>query len=53
MTVFLVLGGAGDMGSAAVRDLVFSGVERVIVGDFNKVAMEKLVERVKRGRYRD
>ncbi len=49
MTVFLVLGGAGDMGSAAVRDLVFSGVERVIVGDFNKVAMEKLVERVKGG----
>ena len=49
MTVFLVLGGAGDMGSAAVRDLVFSGVERVIVGDFNKVATEKLVERVKGG----
>ncbi len=49
MTVFLVLGGAGDMGSAAVRDLVFSGVERVIVGDFNEVAMEKLVERVKGG----
>ena len=49
MTVFLVLGGAGDMGSAAVRDLVFSGVERVIVGDFNKVAMEKLIERVKGG----
>ena len=37
------------MGSAAVRDLVFSGVERVIVGDFNKVATEKLVERVKGG----
>ncbi len=49
MTVFLVLGGAGDMGSAVVRDLVFSGVERVIVGDFNKVATEKLVERVKGG----
>ncbi len=49
MTVFLVLGGAGDMGSAAVRDLVFSGVERVIVGDFNKVATEKLIERVKGG----
>ncbi len=49
MTVFLVLGGAGDMGSAAVRDLVFSGVERVIIGDFNKVATEKLVERVKGG----
>ena len=49
MTVFLVLGGAGDMGSAAVRDLVFSGVERVIVGDFNKVATEKLVAQVKGG----
>ncbi|MCW6159185.1 MAG: saccharopine dehydrogenase NADP-binding domain-containing protein [Thermoplasmatales archaeon] len=49
MTVFLVLGGAGDMGSAAVRDLVFSGVERVIVGDLNKVATEKLVAQVKGG----
>jgi len=50
MPDFLVLGGAGDMGSAAVRDLVSSGVERVVIGDFNRVATEKLVKELKGGR---
>ncbi|MCL6003256.1 MAG: saccharopine dehydrogenase NADP-binding domain-containing protein [Thermoplasmatales archaeon] len=42
MSIFLVLGGAGDMGSAAVRDLVLSGVDGIIIGDFNKGATDKL-----------
>jgi saccharopine dehydrogenase-like NADP-dependent oxidoreductase len=49
MTVFLVLGGAGDMGSAAVRDLVFSNVERVTIADFNRVGTRKIVEELKGG----
>jgi len=33
---FVVLGGAGDMGSAIVRDLVNSDVSEVIIADFNQ-----------------
>lgn len=49
MPNFLVLGGAGDMGSAAVRDLVSSGVEGVVIGDFNRVATQKLVDSLRNG----
>ncbi len=50
MPDFLVLGGAGDMGSAAVRDLVLSGVEGVTIGDFNRGATEKIVSELRGGR---
>ncbi len=50
MPDFLVLGGAGDMGSAAVRDLVLSGVEGVTIGDFNERATEKIVSELRGGR---
>lgn len=39
-----VFGGAGDMGSEAVRDLVRADdVERLVVADYNKTAARKLV----------
>ena len=47
MSNFLVLGGAGDMGSAVVRDLVFSKVESVEIGDYNKAGTNKLVRELK------
>ena len=41
----VVLGGAGDMGSEAVRDLVaFTDVERVTIADLNLEAAEKLAQ---------
>lgn len=47
MVKFLVLGGAGDMGSAVVHDLVGSGVEEIIIGDISedrgKAVSEKYV----------
>jgi saccharopine dehydrogenase-like NADP-dependent oxidoreductase len=50
MSNFLVLGGAGDMGSAVVRDLVFSKVESVEIGDFNKGGTNILVRELKNSR---
>ncbi|MEM0050715.1 MAG: saccharopine dehydrogenase C-terminal domain-containing protein [Candidatus Bathyarchaeia archaeon] len=47
MVNYLVLGGAGDMGSAAVRDLVFSRVEYVEIADYNRDATEKLIGELK------
>ncbi|MCL0097750.1 saccharopine dehydrogenase NADP-binding domain-containing protein [Dehalococcoidia bacterium] len=39
----IVLGGAGDMGSEAVKDLVrFPEVERITIADLNTTAAEKL-----------
>ncbi len=49
MADFLVLGGAGDMGSAAVRDLVSSKVGGVIIADFNRSTTGKIVEELKGG----
>ncbi|GFP27853.1 saccharopine dehydrogenase family protein [Candidatus Hakubella thermalkaliphila] len=40
----VVLGGAGDMGSEAVKELVkFPEVERITIADLNTAAAEKLV----------
>jgi saccharopine dehydrogenase-like NADP-dependent oxidoreductase len=39
---YLVLGGAGDMGSAAVKDLYSSNVDEVIIADINKDSADKL-----------
>jgi saccharopine dehydrogenase-like NADP-dependent oxidoreductase len=39
----IVLGGAGDMGSEAVKDLArFPEVERITIADLNTAAGEKL-----------
>lgn len=45
---FIVLGGAGDMGSRAVEDLAVSdGVERVTIADRNVSVAKKIAERLK------
>jgi len=47
MVKYLVLGGAGDMGSSVVNDLVYSHVEAVEIGDYNINATKKLVSKFK------
>ncbi len=42
MTKYLVMGGAGDMGSSVAEDLVSSGVEEVEICDYNKTSAENL-----------
>ena len=43
----VVLGGAGDMGSEAVRELIkFTGVKQVTVADINTEAAEKLASAI-------
>lgn len=49
MSRFLILGGAGDMGSAIVDDLAKSGVEEVIVGDVNRERGEELIKKLSGG----
>lgn len=44
---YVVLGGAGDMGSAVVRDLYLSNVDEVIIADINYDAANKLVLELK------
>jgi hypothetical protein len=45
---FIVMGGAGDVGSRTVEDLAASeGVERVTIADRNKAAAEILAKRLK------
>jgi saccharopine dehydrogenase-like NADP-dependent oxidoreductase len=48
VTSYLVLGGAGDMGSSVVTDLVFSRVEEVRIGDYNISAAEKIADRFRK-----
>ena len=45
---FLVLGGAGDMGSSVVDDLASNGVENLIVGDINEKSVVKTISRLKK-----
>lgn len=45
MVKFLVLGGAGDMGSAVVEDLVRSGVNEIAVGDLSSERGKEVAER--------
>lgn len=51
MTRIIVLGGAGDMGSGVVMDLVRSPVDEVYIGDINREAAERLIGRL--GEYRE
>ncbi len=50
MSKFLVLGGAGDMGSSVVDDLVRSGVDEVVIGDLNEKKGEEIRNRYGGGR---
>jgi saccharopine dehydrogenase-like NADP-dependent oxidoreductase len=43
----VVLGGAGDMGSAAVMDLVNNGVEEVVVADYDLERKKKVAKQYK------
>ena len=46
----LVLGGAGDMGSEAIRDLLsYPEVEQVTIGDLNTSAASKIVSSIEGG----
>ncbi len=44
---FLVLGGAGDMGSSVVEDLASHADGDLIIGDINKESIEKVASRLK------
>lgn len=45
---FMVLGGAGDMGSSVVEELASSGVEELVVADINLKAAERLASRLRK-----
>lgn len=47
MVKFLVLGGAGDMGSSAVEDLARSNVEEIVIGDLGSERAQKILEKLK------
>jgi Saccharopine dehydrogenase and related proteins len=44
---FLVLGGAGDMGSSVVYDLYSSNVDEIIIGDINEEGSKSLIEKLR------
>ncbi|MGC8542947.1 MAG: saccharopine dehydrogenase family protein [Vulcanisaeta sp.] len=44
---YLVLGGAGDMGGAVVKDLYLSNVDEVVIADLNKDAADKLASELR------